>query len=173
MNKIKKHIVSFIVLSFIFVFLSTSIFAAINFGGGQQSATYDLSNGSRIRIEYHYGEPHVHDDTKGGSENIVDGKAHHTNEDTLPKSTKDILTGKDKKNKKDDTKARKKYGQYKDEREKQNEDSKKAKEVAEKNKAKIEEAHKTGAVFVIIGFLVFVVKILIWILSGGMGPCPA
>jgi len=171
MNKIKKNAVSFIIFSIILVVFSNSVLA-IDFGGGQQSATYELSNGSKVRIEYHYGEPHVHDVTKGGSENIVDGKPHHGNEGTLPKSTKDILTGKDKTNKKDNEKARKKYGEYKKEREKQNEESKKAKEVAQKNKATIEKAHKAGKIFVVIGFIVYVVKILMWILSGGMTPCP-
>jgi len=66
----------------------------------------------------------------------------------------------------------KKYGEYKKEREKQNEESKKAKEVAQKNKAKIEKAYKAGKIFIVIGCIVYVVKILMWILSGGMTPCP-
>ena len=67
-------------MSFVIVF---GFFSLIDVRGSTQQSTYTLSNGSKVRIEYHNGKAHVHETTRSGekrSEDLLTGKPHHKNE---------------------------------------------------------------------------------------------
>ena len=144
-------------------------FAYTNFNGSQ-SSTYNLSNGRKVRIEYHGGEPHYHEiDSKGrelGSENLANNNAHHSNGRKPSKGTHDKVKG-DKQKSKSDSNAKKKGEQLKKEWEKAGSKSEKAsKKFVKKNKNTIGNAARAGSVVVIIGGCVYVVWWLLKIASG-------
>lgn len=137
--------------------------AAIDFNGSQ-SAKYDLSNGEKVRIEYHSGQPHYHDSR--GSANLSDGKVHHS-KGKLPKSsTRDIMDGKKGKSQ-GDKNARKKAKEWKEEWKKSQDNAKKAsKNFIQKNKRAISNAAECGKVVIVIGGIVYVLWWLFKIASG-------
>ena len=77
-EKIKKirAVLLIMVLCLTMFMTGSNVAEAIDFNGSQQSF-YNLSNGEKVRIEYHGGQPHYHDSQ--GSANLSDGSAHHSN----------------------------------------------------------------------------------------------
>ena len=157
-----KVLTSILLLILVLNVFTIDVLAAINFGGSA-SAKYTLSNGHKIRIEYHNSKPHIHEtDAKGrviGSEDL-DGEKHHSGQRGLSSSTKKILNGKTKTPV--DKRAKKKADSYRSAWKKATNDSKKVKKpFLSKNKKSIERASKRGVVVVIIGGVVYVVVWLI------------
>lgn len=135
-----------------------------------RSARYRLSNGKTVRIEYHNGQPHIHELDKNGksigSENINNSDRHHSNEGGISKGTRDIVKNGNTKSQ-EDKQANKKAKEYGDEFKKVEKQSKDAsKKFIEKNKSKIQEAGNKGKVFVIIGGTLYIVWWLFKIASG-------
>lgn len=165
----KKSIKMLSLLAICIYFYSSTVYAYIDFSG-RQSASYTLSNGKRVRIEYHGGQPHIHElDKRGnsvGSENINDDSAHHNNEGKISKDTRDIVK-KGKTKSQSDKSAYNKAKDYGSEYKKVDDrSSKSTKNLIEKNKAKISKAKKSGSFFVVIGGLIYIMWWLLKLASG-------
>lgn len=152
------------------IFLFSNIALASTDFSGRQSSSFDLSNGKSVRIEYHGGQPHIHElDSKGnnlGSENINDSKAHHADGKKISKKTRDIVkNGKGKSGA--DKQAYKKAQDYGKEYQKIVDKSENAeKRLIEKNTKNIAKAANGGKFFVVLGGALYIVWWLVKLASG-------
>ena len=168
MKKFLTRILPILCIIFALLVLPSKSFA-IDFNGSQ-SSTYNLSNGSSVRIEYHGGKPHYHEyNSRGqevGSENLNDYEAHHSDGKKPSKSTRDIVKG-DKQKSEEDKKAKKKADSYKEAWEKAENDAKNVSQnFVSQNRQTIEDAAKAGSVVVIIGGVVYILWWIVKICSG-------
>jgi len=163
-----KRVFSTALVVILVLAMFSTAYAAIDFNG-RQSATYDLSNGKKVRIEYHGGQPHYHElDSKGkdlGSENLNNDGAHHAGSGPS-KDTHDIVKG-GKQKSQGDKNAKKKADEYKkgwSDAEKSANNS--SKSFIEKNKTDIQKAAEKGSAVVIIGGVIYVIWCIIKVASG-------
>ena len=168
--KVSTGIISLFVVMVILVGIFPNMALASTNFNGSQSSTYNLSNGRRVRIEYHGGEPHYHElDSNGrelGSENLANDKAHHSDGRKPSKGTRDRVKG-NKQKSQGDKNAKKKGDQLKKEWEKAQSNAKKAsKNFVKKNKSTIQRTAKNGGIVVVIGGCVYLVWWLLKIASG-------
>ena len=169
----KKSIL--ILTIFMLLFSSTTAFAEDipDFIHSRWSKSYNLSNGSTVRIEYHSGEPHIHENDGSGtkrSEKISSEKAHHSGEEKLNSGTRKLLKEGKKAKSPEDKEAVKKVKKLKEQWEKHEEAEKNSadasQDLIEKNKETIAKAADAGKTIVIIGWTIYLVWWLVKLASG-------
>lgn len=169
MIKFKRTSKVLCILCVLLVMFSEISFA-IDFSKSQRSIYTGLSNGRGVRVEYHGGEPHIHELDKNGnsigSEKINSNEKHHSNEPGISKKTREIVKEGKTKNAKDRA-AHKKAKEFGDAyKSVKNRSSKASKSLISKNKSTISKARKNGNTFVFIGGLIYVVWLLLKLASG-------
>lgn len=173
----KKRLLLFtLIMAFTFVFPS---FASDipNFIGSKGQWEYSLSNGQKVRIEYHGGEPHIHEVEEGkswsqskNSEKVSSDKVHHDGDKPLTKGTRDKLKKGKKLKSRDDKDARNKVKELEEQWEKHQEAKENSegakKSMIERNKDAIADAINSGGVIVVIGGTIYLAWWLAKLASG-------
>lgn len=168
----KRIVVIMMVMVLLAGTFSNLAYASFNFNG-RQSAEYLLSNGRKVRIEYHNGQPHYHELAKKGnrwvdvgSENLNDNNEHHKGGGKPSKGTRDIVKG-NKQRSGNDRKAKNKADSLKKAWSNAEANAKRAsKSFILKRKLNIGRAAQSGYAVFVLGATIYVLWWLLKLASG-------